>query len=184
MILATTIVQRSLFARRHLTRRVWRQHASNRKLQTPDVLPLFRTASQNDLSNIVEIERASGSSTSLEQLQVQRFPPSLHSTQMIIRTKYALLPFSQHPTYRNMAQLINVTCHAIDTGRGLTIQEELDRECSLLMVAQVADATVAAYVLAWLVLDELQIFDVVVHPHYRRRGLARQLLLALLVDRY
>lgn len=52
------------------------------------------------------------------------------------------------------------------------------------MVAQVADAVVAGYALAWLVLDELQIFDVVVHPHYRRRGLARQLLLALLDERY
>lgn len=44
-------------------------------------------------------------------------------------------------------------------------------------------AAVAGYVLAWLVLDELQIFDVAVHPRYRRRGVASQLLRSLLLTR-
>jgi [ribosomal protein S18]-alanine N-acetyltransferase len=50
------------------------------------------------------------------------------------------------------------------------IAEELDQLCGL--------------IIAWQVVDEIQILEVAVHPQYRRRGIARSLLLALLEQGY
>ncbi len=61
--------------------------------------------------------------------------------------------------------------------------EELDRPQSRVLVArEESSGKVLGYVCAWRVADELQIFNVAVHPAYRRRSVGRRLLLAVLED--
>ncbi len=58
------------------------------------------------------------------------------------------------------------------------LREELARPWARLWVARIGDARshVAAFLLAWHVVDELHILDVATHPDFRRRGYGRSLM--------
>lgn len=57
--------------------------------------------------------------------------------------------------------------------------EELDNPLAVYLVLE-QDSVIAAYGGFWLVLDEAQVTNVAVHPHYQSKGLGRQLLTALM----
>lgn len=57
--------------------------------------------------------------------------------------------------------------------------EELDNPLAVYLVLE-QDGVIAAYGGFWLVLDEAQVTNVAVHPHYQGKGLGRQLLTALM----
>ena len=63
-------------------------------------------------------------------------------------------------------------------------RQELDLPFSRARVATPADdaATVAGYVVWWRVADEIHLLDVAVAPAYRRRGIGRLLVAAVLDD--
>jgi ribosomal-protein-alanine N-acetyltransferase len=57
------------------------------------------------------------------------------------------------------------------------VAEELDRPWARIWVARFGEGAVpSAFLLAWLVADELHVLSVATHPSARRRGLARALL--------
>jgi ribosomal-protein-alanine N-acetyltransferase len=70
----------------------------------------------------------------------------------------------------------------VDPWRESFFLEELERPQSRALVARNGSGTprVLGYICCWLVADEVQIFNVAVHPAYRRRGLGRRLLLEAL----
>jgi len=53
--------------------------------------------------------------------------------------------------------------------------EELRVECARSLVVEI-DASVVAYVLFWLLPDEIDVHNVAVHAEFRRRGIGRVLL--------
>ncbi len=55
------------------------------------------------------------------------------------------------------------------------LQIELARPWSRCWVARGHDGPVVAYLLAWLVVDELHILNIATHPEHRRQGHARAL---------
>jgi ribosomal-protein-alanine N-acetyltransferase len=57
-------------------------------------------------------------------------------------------------------------------------EAEMEKPYAGLKVARVKTLArpLAGYVCFWLVVDELQITNIAVHPHYRRRGLGKHLL--------
>jgi len=57
--------------------------------------------------------------------------------------------------------------------------EVMDRRTSWPVVLEDEDGRLAAYLVAWLVADEVHLGNIAVAPAYRRRGLARRLLAAL-----
>lgn len=60
------------------------------------------------------------------------------------------------------------------------LREELDNACARFLVAEAEDGAVAGYIGCHTVLDEGYIANVAVSPTYRRRGIGRQLVQALL----
>lgn len=88
-----------------------------------------------------------------------------------------IVPFTaQH--VRAVAQ-IEQACFAEPwTEEGL--REELDNACARFLVAEAEDGAVAGYIGCHTVLDEGYIANVAVSPVYRRRGIGRQLVQALL----
>lgn len=60
------------------------------------------------------------------------------------------------------------------------LREELDNSCARFLVAETEDGTVAGYIGCHTVLDEGYIANVAVSPAYRRRGIGKQLVQALL----
>ncbi len=60
------------------------------------------------------------------------------------------------------------------------LREELDNACARFLVAEAEDGAVAGYIGCHTVLDEGYIANVAVSPAYRRRGIGRQLVQALL----
>lgn len=60
------------------------------------------------------------------------------------------------------------------------LREELDNACARFLVAEAEDGTVAGYIGCHTVLDEGYIANVAVSLAYRRRGIGRQLVQALL----
>jgi ribosomal-protein-alanine N-acetyltransferase len=72
--------------------------------------------------------------------------------------------------------------YAILTQSGLTVdlEAEVAREIALAWVLRErAEGAPLAFLLAWSVADELHLLDMATHPHYRRRGHSRRLLVAL-----
>ena len=70
---------------------------------------------------------------------------------------------------------IDSACFAQGT---INVAAELDRPWSQVWVARETDETseARAFLLAWLVVDELHILSVATLPEFRRRGMARALL--------
>ena len=64
-----------------------------------------------------------------------------------------------------------------------SLQDALQRDFCLVMVAEAAHGIVAGYMMAWLLADEVQLLSLAIHPQHRRRGLGRQLLSELLTTR-
>lgn len=60
------------------------------------------------------------------------------------------------------------------------LREELDNACARFLVAEAEDGAVAGYIGCHTVLDEGYIANAAVSPAYRRRGIGRQLVQALL----
>lgn len=65
-----------------------------------------------------------------------------------------------------------------DPGHASAVQlrEELARPFAHLWVARDDGARVLAFLLAWLVVDELHVLNVATHPDHRRKGMARLLM--------
>jgi ribosomal-protein-alanine N-acetyltransferase len=67
------------------------------------------------------------------------------------------------------------------SGLAVQVEDELRRDFTRAWVARdPPDAAPIAFLIAWLVADELQVLHVATRPDTRRRGAARQLLDALL----
>lgn len=60
------------------------------------------------------------------------------------------------------------------------LREELDNNCARFLVAQAGDGEVAGYIGCHMILDEGYITNVAVSPAFRRCGIGRQLVRALL----
>jgi ribosomal-protein-alanine N-acetyltransferase len=62
-----------------------------------------------------------------------------------------------------------------------SFSNDFNRENSVILVGSEC-SILAGYLVAWLIVDEIHIGNLAVHPDYRRRGLAQALLNALLLD--
>lgn len=88
-----------------------------------------------------------------------------------------IVPFTAR--YVHAVAQIEQACFAEPwTEEGL--REELDNACARFLVAEAEDGAVAGYIGCHTVLDEGYIANVAVSPVYRRRGIGRQLVQALL----
>lgn len=75
---------------------------------------------------------------------------------------------------RDHARVVEI---AAQTDQTLDISEELERSWARIWVARESTQGEAlGFLLAWSVVDELQVINVATHPNFRRRGVARALL--------
>lgn len=58
-------------------------------------------------------------------------------------------------------------------------QVELEKDTAVVLTAQIADF-ICGLLISWIVVDELQLLELVVHPDARRRGIGRTLMQALI----
>lgn len=56
------------------------------------------------------------------------------------------------------------------------LENELQLSHSHFFVIESLSCVITAYVIAWMLIDELEIQDLAVHPNYRQQGIAKKLL--------
>ncbi|HBP37931.1 MAG TPA: ribosomal-protein-alanine N-acetyltransferase [Clostridiales bacterium] len=76
--------------------------------------------------------------------------------------------------------LLEQTCFAMPWSEQSLRQELADNPAARCLVAEAPDGFLAGYVAYWSVLDEGQVTNLAVHPAWRRRGIGRRLLLAMI----
>ena len=62
--------------------------------------------------------------------------------------------------------------------RNLFLSEFRNTRVSLMLVARSPEGGIIGYIVCWVVADELHILDLATEPFWRRRGIARMLVLA------
>jgi len=62
--------------------------------------------------------------------------------------------------------------------RNLFLSEFRNTRVSLMLVARPPEGGIIGYIVCWVVADELHILDLATEPFWRRRGIARMLVLA------
>ncbi len=60
-----------------------------------------------------------------------------------------------------------------------SFEKELEKKYGLSMVAE-SDSVVAGYLVAWLIVDEIHVANLAVHPDFRRQGIAEAMMRKLI----
>jgi ribosomal-protein-alanine N-acetyltransferase len=87
-----------------------------------------------------------------------------------------------HVRLANPADHARVDELARAAGLELASAAELEKPWAALWVGAIAGEPVASYALTWQVADEIELVQIATAPEFRRRGAARAVLQALLVD--